>query len=112
MLIYKIFRADEWAALKANGDTDGAPVDVDDGYIHFSTRKQAPETAEKHFADEDGLTLLAVEADALGDALKWEVSRGGVKFPHLYRRLRLSDVKWALPLPLVDGQHRFPSGPA
>lgn len=109
MLIYKIFRAPEWAALQAEGQTLGAPIDVADGYVHFSTAAQARETAAKHFAGEDGLVLLALEADDLGDALRWEPSRGGALFPHLYRALRLSDVLWHRDLPLVDGQHRFPA---
>ncbi|MDX5383514.1 MAG: DUF952 domain-containing protein [Rhodobacterales bacterium] len=108
MLIYKIFRADEWAALQAQGETLGAPVDIADGYVHFSTAAQARETAAKHFAGEDDLTLLALDAEALGEALKWEPSRGGALFPHLYRPLRLSDVLWDKPLPLVDGTHHFP----
>ena len=108
MLIYKIFRADEWATLQADGETRGAPVDLADGFVHFSTAKQAAETAAKHFARAEGLMLLALDADGLGDALKWEVSRGGALFPHLYRVLRLSDVLWAKPLPLVDGTHQFP----
>lgn len=108
MLIYKIFRAPEWAELQAQGQTRGAPVDLADGYIHFSTPDQAPETAAKHFPGVEGLILVAVEADTLGDDLKWEISRGGAAFPHLYRPLRLSDVLWHRPLPLVDGAHRFP----
>ena len=111
MLLYKIFRGPEWEALRAAGETLGAPVDLADGFVHLSTPEQAPETAAKHFAGEDGLMLLAVEADALGDALRWEVSRGGARFPHLYRELRLGDVAWAVPLPLVDGVHRFPAAP-
>lgn len=110
MLIYKIFRADEWAQLQATGETLGAPVDLADGFVHFSTAAQAAETAAKHFAGEDGLELLALEADDLGDALKWEPSRGGALFPHLYRALKLSDIAWHLPLPLVDGAHQFPEG--
>ena len=110
MLIYKIFRADEWAALRATGETAGAPIDVSDGYIHFSTATQAPETAAKHFAGEHGLFLAAVDADALGDALKWEPSRGGQDFPHLYRPLALADVVWAQPLPLLGDVHSFPPG--
>ena len=110
MLIYKIFRTPEWEALQTQGETDGAPVDVADGFVHFSTAAQAAETAARHFADEDGLHLIAVEADTLGDALRWEVSRGGAEFPHLYRKLRLSDVAWARPLPLENGTHRFPAG--
>lgn len=108
MLIYKIFRADEWAALQAQGETQGAPIDVADGYVHFSTATQAAETAAKHFAGAEGLTLLACDADAMGDELKWEVSRGGAEFPHLYRNIRMTDVVWAKPLPLVEGVHQFP----
>ncbi|MCE8533987.1 DUF952 domain-containing protein [Ruegeria pomeroyi] len=108
MLIYKIFRADEWAALTCDGQSAGAPVDLADGFVHFSTAQQAAETAAKHFAGAEGLVLLACEADAMGEALKWEVSRGGALFPHLYRELRLSDVVWSQPLPLVDGVHQFP----
>jgi len=108
MLIYKIFRAPEWALLQTDGETDGAPVDVADGYVHFSTAAQAAETAAKHFAGEDDLWLLALDADTLGPDLKWEPSRGGALFPHLYRRLRRSDVLWARPLPLENGAHVFP----
>lgn len=109
MLIYKIFRAPEWAALDANGETAGAPIDLADGYIHFSTAKQAAETAAKHFAGVDGLMLAALDADMLGDTLKWEVSRGDTLFPHLYRKLKRGDVLWAEPLPLKDGAHVFPA---
>ncbi len=109
MMIYKIFRAAEWAALETRGQTAGAPVDIADGFVHFSTAAQAPETAARHFAGEDGLWLLAVDPEALGEALKWEPSRGGALFPHLYRPLRLQDLRWARPLPLEDGAHRFPA---
>ncbi|WP_172296658.1 DUF952 domain-containing protein [Pseudoruegeria sp. HB172150] len=108
MLIYKIFRTPEWQALQADGSTKGAPIDLSDGFIHFSTAGQAAETAEKHFAGAEGLWLAAVEADRLGNALKWEPSRGGALFPHLYRPLTMDDVAWAWPLPLVDGAHKFP----
>ena len=108
MLIYKIFRADEWAALQAAGETQGAPIDVADGYVHFSTATQAAETAAKHFAGAEGLTLLACDSEAMGNDLKWEVSRGGAEFPHLYRNIRMSDMVWAKPLPLEDGAHQFP----
>lgn len=110
MHIFKIFRTEEWQTLRARGTTTGAPVDVADGYIHFSTARQAAETAAKHFAGQDGLFLIAVDADALGDALKWEVSRGDALFPHLYREMTLGDVLWAQPLPLEDGVHQFPAG--
>jgi uncharacterized protein (DUF952 family) len=108
MLIYKIFRAPEWAALQAQGETLGAPVDIADGYVHFSTAEQAAETAAKHFAGQTGLVLLALDSTKLGDALTWEPSRGGALFPHLYRPLRITDVLWHKPLPLTDGVHQFP----
>lgn len=110
MLIFKIFRADEWDLLRREGETSGAPVDVADGYVHFSTAAQAPETARKHFANEDNLFLLAVDAEALGTDLKWEKSRGDALFPHLYRKLALADVVWVQPLPLENGLHQFPAG--
>lgn len=109
-MIYKILRSPEWAELRAAGESAGAPVDVADGFVHFSTVEQAAETAAKHFAGQDGLMLVAVEDERLGEALKWEASRGGALFPHLYREMRLSDVAWAQPLPLVDGVHEFPAG--
>ncbi|MFO7757954.1 MAG: DUF952 domain-containing protein [Roseovarius sp.] len=110
MLIYKIFQGHEWADLQKRGTTEGAPVDLADGFVHLSTAEQTAETAAKHFAGEDGLMLLAVESDSLGDALRWEPSRGGALFPHLYRDLRLSDVVWAEPVTIEDGVHRFPAG--
>jgi len=107
MLIYKIFRADEWVQLQADGETDGAPIDIADGYIHFSTAQTVRETAEKYFSGEEGLALLAVEADTLAP-LRWEPAREGVLFPHLYRKLRMADVAWCKPLPVVAGKHLFP----
>lgn len=110
MLIYKIFTADQWAALDARGETRGAPVDLADGFIHFSTAEQAPETAAKHFAGAADLMLAAVEAERFGDDLKWEPSRGGALFPHLYAPLKRSAVIWAAPLPLgAGGAHDFPA---
>ena len=108
MLIYKIFRATEWAELQSAGSTQGAPVDLADGFVHFSTASQAAETAAKHFAGESDLMLLALDSDALGTSLIWEPSRGGALFPHLYRSLKLDEVIWARPLPLIDGRHQFP----
>ena len=107
-LILKIFRADEWAAFKAAGSTLGAPIDLSDGYIHFSMPEQVRETAAKHFAGEGGLVLLACKAAPFGDDLKWEESRGGALFPHLYRALRVDDVLWSRSLPLTNGTHEFP----
>ena len=108
MLIYKIFRADEWATLQTNGETTGAPIDVTDGYIHFSTADTVAATAAMYFAGVDGLMLLAVETESLAP-LKWEPARDDVLFPHLYRNLRMDDVVWAKPLPLIDGAHQFPA---
>ena len=107
MLIYKIFRDDEFRVLQETGRTAGAPVDLADGFVHFSRGDQLRETAAKHFRGEDGLRLLAVEADTLGDALRWEASRGGDLFPHLYRELRIEDVLWHKPLVLENGVHNF-----
>lgn len=105
--IYKILRADEYAAFAAEGRSRGAPVDLADGYIHFSTADQVAETAARHFAGERGLMLLAVDVGRLGGAIKWERSRGGALFPHLYRDLLADDVIWAKDLPFEDGGHRF-----
>src|SRR4051812_48018728 len=82
--IYKICPESEWRAAEREGVYGGAPIDTQDGFIHFSTAAQVRETAAKHFSGAAGLMLLAVDGSALGDALKWEVSRGGALFPHLY----------------------------
>lgn len=108
MLIYKIFRRTEWDAFKAAGETAGAPIDLADGYIHFSTGAQVVETAAKHFATETDLVLVTLDADQLGADLKWEPSRGGALFPHLYRTLRIDDVRHDTSLPLGQAGHIFP----
>lgn len=108
MLVYKIFREPEWQAMRDAGQSTGAPIDLSDGFVHLSTGEQAAETAAKHFAGQSELVLLAFESEAMGPELKWEPSRGGALFPHLYRALQLKEVLWARPLPLVDGQHAFP----
>lgn len=110
MLIYKIFRRPEWDALRAAGETSGAPVDLADGYIHLSTAAQVVETAAKWFATESDLVLVALRAETLGADLRWEPSRGGALFPHLYRPLRLGDVVWDKSLPLGLSGHIFPEG--
>lgn len=107
MLIYKIFRPAEWAELSANGTSRGAPIDIADGYIHFSTASQVRETAAKHFAGEGDLILAALDPDTL-DRLTWEPSRGGALFPHLYRDLKIADILWTKPLPVENGTHLFP----
>lgn len=107
--IYKIATDAQWRDAEAAGVFAGAPVDEKDGFIHFSTADQVAETARRHFAGQDGLLLVAVDADKLGDALKFELSRGGALFPHLYGPLSVAAVKQVTPLPLgPDGEHRFP----
>lgn len=106
--IYKIISAAEWRAAEAEGVFRGAAVDLADGYIHFSSADQVAETAAKHFAGQGGLLLVSIDADRLGDALKWEVSRGGALFPHLYATLDPSAVARVSPLPLGPrGRHDF-----
>ena len=99
MLIYKVLRAGEWDALRDEGVFRGAPVDLQDGFIHLSAADQVQGTLDRHFAGETGLVLVACDAEKLGPALRWEVSRGGARFPHLYRALDLSEVAWTKPLP-------------
>jgi uncharacterized protein (DUF952 family) len=109
LIIYKICTAAMWREAERSGVFRGAAIDLRDGYIHFSTAAQAVETAEKHFAGERDLVLVAVDATALGESLKWEISRGGALFPHLYGTLPLSAVRRVDPLPLgPDGRHVFP----
>ena len=108
-LIFKIISAAEWQAAERAGAFKGAGIDLSDGFIHFSTAEQAAETAAKHFAGQRDLVLVAVDAEPLGAALKWEVSRGGQLFPHLYANLATRDVTWVKPLPLdASGKHCFP----
>ncbi|MBV1698135.1 MAG: DUF952 domain-containing protein [Hyphomicrobiales bacterium] len=104
--IYKICRQDEWRAAEAAGAYRGAPVDKRDGFIHFSTAMQLAETAARHFAGAPDLMLVAVDAASLDSALKWEPSRGGDLFPHLYADLPLTAVRWARPLPDEIGGRR------
>lgn len=107
--IYKIAPRDLWAQAEEAGIFTGAPVDIADGYIHFSTYTQVRETAAKHFAGQTDLLLVSVDVTALGDALKYEASRGGALFPHLYAALPMSAVTKVEPLPLdKDGLHIFP----
>ena len=105
-LIFKIVGREEWRAAEAAGVFIGAPADRADGFIHFSTAAQAAETAAKWFAGRRDLILAAVEADALGPALRWEPSRGGALFPHLYGALPLAAIVWTRPLPLDEQGRR------
>jgi uncharacterized protein (DUF952 family) len=106
--IYKILREAEWREFEKSRIFKGSAVDLADGYIHFSTAAQAPETAAKHFANLNDLFILAVEAEDFGESIRWEPSRGGALFPHLYAPLPMERVLWAAPLPLRDGAHAFP----
>lgn len=110
MRIYKILPRPEWAAAEAAGVFRGSAVDLADGYIHFSTAAQAPETARRHFAGMADLVVLEVEGDGLGAALRWEPSRGGDLFPHLYGPLAAADVIAVHDAPLgPDGAPRTPA---
>jgi uncharacterized protein (DUF952 family) len=104
--IYKICERDLWRAAESGGSFLGTPVDAQDGFIHFSTAAQVAETASKHFALQTDLMLVAVDADVLGHSLKWEPSRGGALFPHLYGALPMTAVRWARPLPDEVGGRR------
>lgn len=103
--IYKILPRGDWEAAQAAGRYDGSVVDVFDGFIHFSTAAQAQETADKHFAGKPDLVVLEVEADDLGEALRWEISsRRGLLFPHLYGALDPTLVRAVTDAPLgADG---------
>jgi uncharacterized protein (DUF952 family) len=90
---YKILTAEQWAAFSAAGEFAGAPVDLADGYIHLSAEDQVAGTLAKHFAGQASLVLATVDLTALGDAVKWEVSRGGALFPHVYGVLPLAAVR-------------------
>ncbi|TPE52157.1 DUF952 domain-containing protein [Amaricoccus solimangrovi] len=111
MLIFKVFRAPEWADLVENGTTPGSAVDRSDGFVHFSTATQLPETLRRHFAGDTGLVLVAMKASLGGPWLRWEPSRGGDLFPHLYRDLELSDVHWSRDLPDDPAERQLPVEP-
>lgn len=109
--IYHMCRAEEWARALKTGSYEGSSQDKADGFIHFSTASQIVVSAAKHRAGQDDLVLIEVPAGILGDALKWETSRGGALFPHLYGALDVSRVARAAPLKLgPDGRHVFPWG--
>jgi uncharacterized protein (DUF952 family) len=108
--IYKVCDASQWRQAERDGEFRGSAADLADGYIHFSTATQVAGTAGKHFAGMSGLVLVAVEAGELGAALKWERSRGGDLFPHLYGTLPLTAVRWVKPIRLDEnGQHMLPA---
>jgi uncharacterized protein (DUF952 family) len=103
-LIFHMCRREEWDAARSRGAYTGSSQDAQDGFIHFSTAEQLPESARRHRAGQPGLVLLAVDPTSLGDALRWEASRSGKLFPHLYGNLPVSAVSWVRDLPLgADG---------
>ena len=109
-MIYHMCRADEWVAATKTGTYHGSSQDLADGFIHFSTAVQIVESAKRHRAGQDGLLLVAVDADKLGDRVKWEPACNGDLFPHLYGPLDPIETTSVRPLPLgVDGQHIFPA---
>jgi uncharacterized protein (DUF952 family) len=106
-LAYKIVPEPLWRTCEAAGRFTGSPVDRRDGYIHLSTATQVGDTAARHFAGQPDLLLVAVDTDGLD--VRWEPSRGGASFPHLYGDLPLSHVRWVESLPLdADGRHVLP----
>jgi uncharacterized protein (DUF952 family) len=109
-VIYKVMEAEAWRDAEAAGAYHGSADDTRDGFIHFSTADQLPGTLAKHFAGQDGLVLVAVDAAALGEKFVWEPSRRGDLFPHLYAPLPAEAALWTAPLPLNnDGEHELPA---
>ena len=108
--LYKIMSKHEWAAALVKGKYEGSDVDQKDGFIHLSATHQVRATAQKHFEGKADLLLISVREENLGQSLKWEASRGGDLFPHIYGTLKLDAVTEVNPLPLVNGAHQFPEG--
>lgn len=106
-LVYKIMPAADWAAAQQRGVYQGSPVDLADGFIHFSTAGQLRETAAKHFAGQTDLLLIAFDEAGLGEKLIFELSRGGAFFPHLHAPLPTALARTVHPLPWRDGAHDF-----
>lgn len=108
-VIYKVVGFEEWDRALEIGEFSGAEIDLQDGYIHFSTAQQTRETVAKHFVGRNDLMLIAVATKPMARHYKMEVSRGGAKFPHLYAKLRVAHAQWWQELPLgADGSHTFP----
>ena len=108
--LYKIMSKQEWENAQAQGIYEGSDVDRRDGFIHLSAAHQVRATAQKHFPGKADLMLISVAQENLGPRLKWEASRGGDLFPHIYGTLQLDAMSEAVPLPLVNGAHQFPEG--
>lgn len=100
---YKVLTGEQWASFVAAGRFEGAPIDLADGYIHLSTAEQLTETVDKHFAGQTGLWVATIDLDLLADAVKWEPSRGGALFPHVYATLPMDAVRAAMPLERGEG---------
>lgn len=110
-MIYKICPSGLWREAETLGSFSGMPVDHESGFVHFSTGSQVRETAARHFSGQGDLLLIAVDENRVATLLRYEVSRGGDKFPHLYGTLPLTAVEWVKPLPVdADGRHVFPEG--
>jgi uncharacterized protein (DUF952 family) len=108
--VYKIIDREVWGKAIAAGVFHGASIDLADGYIHLSDAQQAEETAKRHFAGQANLLLVAFDAESFGETLKWEVSRAGALFPHVYGSIDPRLALWAKDLPLLDAGHEFPEG--
>lgn len=108
-MIFKIVGREDWDAASSMGVYSGSPDDVRDGFIHFSTAQQLAGTAARHFRNVHDLVLVAFDDERLGEALRWEPSRGGQLFPHLYGTLQTGLALWVRPLPL--GEDGVPSIP-
>jgi uncharacterized protein (DUF952 family) len=109
-IIYKVMSRADLAEAKAKGRFDGSADDRRDGFNHLSSAHQLEETLAKHFAGQEDLVLLAVDTTRLGERLRWEPSRGGALFPHLYGPLDFDALIWDEPLELgADGRHRLPA---
>ena len=110
--VYKVLDSELWERAEREGRFAGSGIDLADGFIHFSTAEQVRETVAKHFAGQNDLVLVAVDGAVLakmGDAYRYEPSRGGAMFPHLYAEMPMDAVLWSRPLPLrADGAHEFP----
>jgi uncharacterized protein (DUF952 family) len=108
-LLYKILPRADWLAAVGAGIYRGSPLDLKDGFIHLSSGTQAKRTAELHFSGQTDLMLVALDEASLAQSLKWEASRGGDLFPHIYGTFDPAQVMWAVALPLSNGEHIFPS---
>ena len=109
-VLYKIMPRQDWESAQEKGIYEGSAVDRKDGFIHLSAAHQVRTTAQRHFSGDSDVVLVSVRLEDLGQSLKWEASRGGDLFPHIYGPLPLSAVSEVVPLPLADGVHRFPQG--